>query len=414
MSHKKLKSKRKEDKKLLQKTKSISKRRENYYSIIKMLEVEDQFKSIPNKIKEQLWEFSWPQIEICTNKIKDFPFHKDLEREISYELNNINISLNSTEVPVILFNNVIGLHHFMKSCYDEGLLYLKNANVDEKSKEICRSSIDAINYINSKLTPIVNQNYSNYLNDIINVASKIVLIHYNFENGIYPTLVIKYTAGGKKPYPFVELNKINIKKENLEINGTQRIGFPCPYYNYLGTSSVIFKEGVIDNEKPLPVYVQDHAISRLLERINIGVAGYLYDCLGRSLYDPINSGSDGDSYLIDYYLYSYKVGYLVVSKTKDFALVRSFKFITMTGTPEFNEIRKNLRATKYDVTYLGLDTLDILVNSDIAKDPKLKEVFTKCGLGHLFKLSERITGSSNFFQNPQNMVAEEIKKYFNF
>ena len=414
MSHKKPKSKRKEDKKLLQKTKSISKRKENYYSVIKILEVEDQFKSIPNKIKEQLWEFSWPQIEVCTNKIKDFPLRKQIEHEISYELNNVNITVNSTDIPVILFNNVIGLHYFIRSCYEEGLQYLKNTNADEKHKEICRSSIDAINYINSKLTPIVNQNYSNYLNEIINAASKVVLLHYNFEDGIYPTLVVKHTAGGNKPYPFIELNRINIKKENLEINGTQRIGLPCQYYDYHGISPIIFKEGVIDNDKPLPVYVQDHAISRLLERINIGGAsGYLYDCLGRSLYDPINSGSDGDSYLIDYYLYSYKLGYLVVSKTKDFALVRSFKFITMTGTPEFNEIRKNLRATKHDVTYLGLDTLEILVNSDIAKDPKLKEVFTKCGLGHLFELSERTNGFK-VFQNPQNAVAEEIKKYFNF
>ena len=82
----------------------------------------------------------------------------------------------------------------------------------------------------------------------------------------------------------------------------------------------------------------------------------------------------------------------------------------MTGTPEFNELSKVLRATKHDLTYLGLDDLETFVNSDIPKDKDLKEIFIKCGLKDLFKLAE----IKDIFQTPKISVAQEIKQYFKF
>jgi hypothetical protein len=144
----------------------------------------------------------------------------------------------------------------------------------------------------------------------------------------------------------------------------------------------------------------------MIERLGISPLGYMFDCLGRSLSKPILSGNSGPSYLLEFNYYSNKLGYLLISNEGDFAVVRSFKFITMTGTPEFYNLKKALKGSREDFEYLGLDTLETLLNSDISKDTKLREIFESCGLGHLFTINHLQ------FAKPESSVAEEIKQYF--
>jgi hypothetical protein len=101
------------------------------------------------------------------------------------------------------------------------------------------------------------------------------------------------------------------------------------------------------------------------------------------------------------------MGYLVVRPVEDILLIRSFKFITMSGTPEFYRLKRELGGDRQDFEYLGLDTVDGLINSDLHKDPKLKRIFKNCGLSHLFEFSKNVK-----FDNPKSLIADEIKKYF--
>jgi hypothetical protein len=70
-------------------------------------------------------------------------------------------------------------------------------------------------------------------------------------------------------------------------------------------------------------------------------------------------------------------------------------------------LKRALRGTKEDFEYLGIDSLDILLNSDIYKDEKLMGIFQRCGMADVLKLGKNIK-----FESPTNMIAEEIKKYF--
>lgn len=409
MSHKKPKNKKKEQKKIAQKIKSLNKKKEVYLSIIKTLGLEEEFKLLSPSVKEDLYNFSWPQIQVCTKEIKDAVLGNRIKDLIFQAFEFETIRVDSTEISLSSYCNLIGLYVFIISCYEDAMRH--KGSIAKKYLDKYAAFIDPLNKLNSKLQPIVEGTYQKYSSSVVNTATKIVIGFYNFDDGIYPKFINHFTES-KKPCTTIQLCKINIKKETVELDGSKRSVYHCPYYNGDSVEPIFFEKDIIGNKERLPVYVQDHALERLLERINIKVPGYLFDCLGRSLANPINSGRDYSSYLIDFNLYSYKIGYLVVSKFENFALVRTFKFITMTGTPEFNKITKILKTTRDDVSYLGLDTLDILVNSDLSKDAKLKEIFSKCGLDHLFKLGELLESSFSIFANPKSSVAEEIKKYF--
>ncbi len=403
MSHKKSKDKKKEQKRLGRKVKSLNKKKEQYSSIVYALNLEEEFKSLPLFLKEDLWNFSWPQIQVCTKNIIDHEVCDELKNQIQISLENEYVEVNSKNISLTSYVNLVAFYVFASSCHRD----INTPRIYEKYHVY----EDLIKRIYNKTHNIINETCESFYSKIIDAVSKLVLQYYSFENGIYPKFIVNSTKS-KKQCLTIELQKVNIKKEVINIDKGPRSAYLCPNYCGKKIEPIFFEKGTIGNNDKIPVYVQEHAISRLFERINIKTKGYLLDCIGLSLNKPKVSGYDGESYLIDYNFYSYKLGYLIVSNFRNIAVVRSFKFITMTGTPEFLKIARKLKATKYDITYLGLDTLDVFANSDLSKDPKLMQIFTDCDLGHLFKFSEKFSLSdSSLFKNPRNAVADEIKKY---
>ena len=403
MSHKKPKEKKKEQKRLAQKTKSLNKKKEKYSSIINTLDLEEEFKSLPLFLKEDLWNFSWPQIQVCTRNISDHECCDKLKNQIQTALEHECVEVNSKNISLTSYTDLVAFYVFSLHYHNE----VNAPGIYEKYNKYA----DLIKRIYDKSYNIINETFEGFYSKIVDTTLKLVLQHYNFENGIYPKFITK-RIDSKKQHLIIELQKISIKKEIINVDKGPRTAYLCPSYSGKEIEPVFFEKGTIGNKNKIPVYVQEHAINRLFERLSIKTKGYLLDCLGLSLNKPKISGYDGESYLIDYNFYSYKLGYLIVSNFGNIAVVRSFKFIAMTGTPEFLKIARKLKTTKHDITYLGLDTLDVFVNSDLSKDPKLVQVFTDCDLGHLFKLSEKfILSDSNLFENPRNVVADEIKKY---
>jgi hypothetical protein len=162
----------------------------------------------------------------------------------------------------------------------------------------------------------------------------------------------------------------------------------------------------VNNKVPLQVYVQEHAINRLFERIGIEPKGYIFDCIGRSILLNNIVGKDGPCYLLEFDYYNKKLGYLLLSNEGNFAVIKSFKFLTMSGTPEFYKLKKLLKGSREDFEYLGLDSFNTLVNSDIQSDETLRNIFDECGVGHLFD-------KDHFqYKHNENLIAEEIKQYF--
>ena len=90
---------------------------------------------------------------------------------------------------------------------------------------------------------------------------------------------------------------------------------------------------------------------------------------------------------------------------EDKAIVRSFLVLTMNGTPEGDNLYNHLKLSRYDKEYLKLDKLETFVQSDLQDDPKLRDIFSKCGCEHLFKMTNET------FERPLVGFAEDIRKY---
>lgn len=67
-------------------------------------------------------------------------------------------------------------------------------------------------------------------------------------------------------------------------------------------------------------------------------------------------------------------------------MITTFLFLTMAGTPEGDHLRRRLKLDRDDMNWLGMDTLGYFIRSDVAKDSRLRAIFTDCGCGHLFDL----------------------------
>lgn len=419
MSHKRLKSKKKENKKLTKKNKKLVKLlidKDVYNQIFEFLEIKDQILKLSRNLRYQIYNFSWPKISIDISEISDPELSKKINNEINQWIEKEFVEINNKYLVLPAVPYVIGLKELVYAWLIDINNFIKSLkytqNVSDKKKKEAIYLHNVLSEINSKISPVLEKIYIKYAKSIETVAGSVINVYFNFENGLYPELSIKRTEN-QKPFPVIKACKVNIRKENLKTEEGERNAYRAHKITMIDLSPIFFEPNVIGNLNKIPVYIQDHALLRLKERVNLKPEGYLLDSLGVSLSSPKVAGRDGDSYLIDFNLYKYKLGYLLVRKDKDFALVKSFKFITMTGTPEFNKIAKTFRATKYDLTYLGLDTLDVFMSSDLSKDKELRRIFEKCDLGHLFELSDMIqTNKEIIFQSSKQSIADEIKKYF--
>ena len=143
-----------------------------------------------------------------------------------------------------------------------------------------------------------------------------------------------------------------------------------------------------DARPHLPVFVQRHVFRRLTERLSAAHQSIAHLMMVSSLGSPqITRGSDGKIWIACKHPVG-PLGYFVADVVDDCVLVKSFLFLTMTGTPQHRALRKRLAAQSRDIEYLGLDQLDTYVNSDLADDPQLSKIFGDCGLSHLLQLRE--------------------------
>ena len=387
-----------------------------FFRAIDFLDVKKYFMSLPNEVRRTfLKESSWPSYKIIFHsgcRMKQYKLHSQLKEsllltidktleKVELEVQNRKIKFN--DVPFLL--TVYGLFNFSSK--------LEIKNDSHELKKIKSVSLKAI----EKIRPLLQDARKSYLDEFVNCAMPIALMLFDYEGGHYPDFKI-HKDSKNRAFPVICITPLILKKEKLTTkDGGDRFGFPCVNFETDGlkVNPVFFPSGTIENEDILHVYIQEHAISRLKERLDLPIGKkHLMEFLGRSLANPVVVGKDGGSFLIEYKLVGYKLGYLIVSNEGKYALVRSFKFITMTGTPEFKMITKKLRASKHDMTHLKLDQLDSMLSSDLFEDQFIKDVLVDCDLGHLNELAELMKSQSDSdfdfdFSEPLK-IADDVKK----
>ena len=135
---------------------------------------------------------------------------------------------------------------------------------------------------------------------------------------------------------------------------------------------------------PIPVYIQNHVLHRMEERLD-SIPRYL-----REFYLIINMQASTVIHFKGRILVEYnvgsgnKLGYLIVEYLSGILLVKTFLLLSNSGTPEGQQLEEVSGMNKIDRAYWTIDRLSTFQNSDIKDHPKVKEVFEKSGCGSLF------------------------------
>jgi hypothetical protein len=165
-------------------------------------------------------------------------------------------------------------------------------------------------------------------------------------------------------------------RRSVLFEGIQSVRWNCRKYGIEGPSV------------ELPVFVSVHALLRLQQRLPLHGYGW---CLHAILYDslasPVFFPQDIDEYLVEVRMANLRVGYFVAKVLPHAIVIKTFLFLTMTGTPEGQALRDKLGMSRGKVEEYKLDNFFTLIGSDIVQDPLLSKIMNECGCGHLLSMT---------------------------
>ena len=185
------------------------------------------------------------------------------------------------------------------------------------------------------------------------------------------------------------------RPRRVVVGGQPRTGYWCGGSDILDTLSWIEWTGAMLGTEPkdrkYPVLVQRHVLERLYGRDGrLGVVRngepILHEFLWTSLNTPVfhPHPTDQKLFLVEYRIFDNKLGYLLGQIVEDSVLIHTFLFLTMDGTPEGTELWRQLRLSRGDKAYLGLDDIVTFAATDLRSDPDMVALLDKCKCKHLF------------------------------
>ncbi|MDR0743084.1 MAG: hypothetical protein LBF05_01830, partial [Tannerella sp.] len=118
----------------------------------------------------------------------------------------------------------------------------------------------------------------------------------------------------------------------------------------------------------LPIYIQQHALDRMKERIGAMIPCFYKAVIMHALLHKEILSITKKRLLIACFTDELKIGYFVAEITDGIILIRTFLLITNSGTPEGEKLTKLTGLQAEDHKYLSIDTLQGLANSDIEQN----------------------------------------------
>lgn len=203
--------------------------------------------------------------------------------------------------------------------------------------------------------------------------------------------LIKRDKGSTNHRDILELNEYIPKKRMVMVDQHPRPVYPlCFAFTNEGPIEIsvpakkIKLSGTFD-KKHVPVYVQNHLIHRLKERLDC-LPSFLSEMfLFHSLKNPKFIYFKG-RLLAEYNFDStIKLGYILLEFLDGILLAKTFLLLSNIGTPEGEKLSEISGMKKFDNKYWAIDKLSTYHNSDLKDHPQTKGIFELAGCGDLFK-----------------------------
>ncbi|MBN2089622.1 hypothetical protein JW964_08410 [candidate division KSB1 bacterium] len=203
----------------------------------------------------------------------------------------------------------------------------------------------------------------------------------------------------EKPKPLLcttfLLHRLRAEKTDVYLDGIKRpvyrVGWILPNEGMRWATVKAVDLGLTGSfsSMPLDVYIQSHALIRLKERVDFDFESAVHFFLWQAFTNVRTVRKDDDQIMVEYNFFDHKIGYLVIDIIEGKVIIRTFLFLTNSGTPEGENLKKILGLKLSENKYLELDKLSTFIGTDLRDDPELKEIFTRVGCGSLFELANR-------------------------
>ncbi len=144
------------------------------------------------------------------------------------------------------------------------------------------------------------------------------------------------------------------------------------------------------SDTPIDIYIQQHAINRMNERLDCLSNAEIVMMLDVSFRTPVVLYIGDRCYLIEYRIGDSKIGYMLGEYVEGILLLKTFLFVTSNGTPEGQKLNELYGLGKLDKKYLMLDKLSSYIRSDIGNNEKLKSLFEQIGCAGLLNIEEDV------------------------
>lgn len=412
---KKKKEKDKKSRQITNEMKRFTQRCKDYARILTAVDVNKNYEKIPKSLLANVINSDrepWPTLEVVCEETGDEAIDSKLliiKESIMSEHDSTTIMVDDKEFNLYDISLLYSLDYAFRAL--RMAIKIKSARSKIVNNDSLKWLIDsnALNNTIESIREFIKKNEHLFLEALSSIACFHVAQHFNYQStSFYCTaniLTHKLSGQTNKINPLITVKSFNNKPTSILVDGSPRKVYQC-YLMDNKITPILIKPGVVGN-KELKVYIQEHALIRIQERLKVKPIGYAYYFISHCMHNPKIIKQHHNSFMVEYYYFSVKVGYLLVTIEDDIALIRSFKFITMEGTPEFNALRSRLKCKRDDFEYLGLDSMEILLNSDISENKKLRPLLEECGLGPLFSLSNVVDA-----QFSKRSIADDVVKYF--
>ncbi len=379
-------------------------------NMCKTLNVHHIFKLIPRKLLDHLYERRVQTVRVVASPDCDIP---------ASVMNNFKIIISEIlkwqMVPVNKEKSInINLNDYL-STFSSVILILLAFEKDDYDIRIVNTIKEALKDYNDF-----------FLKDhtAINAIAAIIKMVSTYESDISHKMywtsfeLLTFYKNRSGNFRFLTVHSIVPEKKYFTINGysrqAMRVGwsetYPEYHFGYVNLTAEQLNLKTSFNKLQLAVYIQSHALQRLSERLDGIPEGSLHFHLYVSLkhFTQVNRDKNGNL-LFSMIVFDQKVGYLLADIIESDLVIRTFLFLTNSGTPEGDRLLELTGLAIEDTKYLEINKLSTFLESDIESNERVKNIFIKAGCESLFKLDRDILEKeSEFFRKPK---AEFILDY---
>jgi hypothetical protein len=181
-------------------------------------------------------------------------------------------------------------------------------------------------------------------------------------------------------YP-LDVKKVTIKGDTRPVIQMATLIYPTDVFVFMPfeIAGEDLNIGHAFSQLKIPVYIQQHAINRVMERSGYRVPGLCKIDILSAVFSPVITRIGKDRFLIEYRMNKIKIGYLVAEFIDGILVVITFLLMTNNGTPEGDKLAELTGLKKLDKEYLMIDNLRSLASSDILESEIVCKLFCDAG-----------------------------------